>query len=185
MIDHGDLVKAYQTAYPNAKVDTARVNGSRLLRKATIAQAIDHAVKQRQGLIESVKTEQTIVAVKNGLKSKTDRVLTLQRQIDSIQKELEDNIDPGYIVIGGKPQKINKEIAMRDRALMRKVLRELQAEVSKLEGDYPALRHEHTGKDGGAIKTEVTRKSNIDLNKLPSSALEAVINARTTNTDVV
>lgn len=53
------LIAAYKKAYPNVKKDeTARVNGYRLLRDATIVKAIDDLKKEREQLIEKVQKEE-------------------------------------------------------------------------------------------------------------------------------
>lgn len=101
---------------------------------------------QRQKEIEATRTHEATEAAKKGLKSKTERVLNLQRQIDDIQKDLDNNATADYVVIGGKLQKVSKEIPATDRAFMRKTIKDIQAEISKIEGDYAPDKFEDVTK---------------------------------------
>lgn len=92
--------------------------------------------------------EETTEAVKKGLKSKLDRVLLLQKQVDDIQADLDAGITVDYVILQGKLQKVNKEISVTDKAYMRKTIKDIQAEISKIEGDYAPEKREVTGKDG-------------------------------------
>lgn len=73
MIDHGDEVKAYQTAYPKCtNPDTARVNSSRLLRNATIASKIEEGMKQKEAIIREAKKKELEAAAKDKILSVTE-----------------------------------------------------------------------------------------------------------------
>ena len=98
--------------------------------------------------------EETKNAVKLGIKTKNERLLNLEKQIKDLQTKLDADIDVGYFVIGGKVQTVNKRISVTDRAYLIKTIKELESEISKLQGDYPNAKLEVTGKDGQPIKTE-------------------------------
>ena len=101
---------------------------------------------------EDVYVSETVEAAKSGLKSKFDRVMILQGQCSQIENELIANVSTDYIVISGKLQRVVKEIPVTDRAYLRKTLKDLQAEISKIEGDYAAVKNAFTDKDGNDIK---------------------------------
>lgn len=135
----------------------------------------------RQTALNDTITYETKEAAKTGLKSKTDRVLLLQKQVEDIQADLTDNKTVGYVIIGGVVQKVTKELAAREKAYMRKCMKEIQSEISRIEGDYAPNRHEHTGKDGKPIETENKLSSNVDYTKLPENVLELIVAARIKN----
>lgn len=78
--------------------------------------------------------QETIEAVKTGLKTKQERLLILQGQVDAI---LEDLSDPRL-----KPT---------DKAYLRKTLKDIQAEISKIEGDYAPVKQANTDSQGNDI----------------------------------
>jgi hypothetical protein len=87
-------------------------------------------------------------AVKTGVKEKIDRLLNLQKQIDDIQLDLENGTTIDYIVIGGKLQKITKEISVTDKAYLRNIIKGIQSEISKMQGDYAPTKIAETDSDG-------------------------------------
>jgi DNA repair exonuclease SbcCD ATPase subunit len=84
---------------------------------------------ERQQAINAAKEvaiiKEEVKAAKNGLKSKHERLMILQDQVDATLVDLQD-----------------EELEYRDKVALRKVLRELQAEVSKIEGDYAPAKTE-------------------------------------------
>ncbi len=85
---------------------------------------------------------QTKKAVEQGLKSKTERLLYLQRQIEDSQADIDKGIKTDYVVISGKVKKISKDLTPLDKATIRRVIRELQSEISKIEGDYAPVKQD-------------------------------------------
>ena len=61
MNKHGDYTKAYQKAYPKAKVTSARVKGYTLLQNVTIAEKI----KQQSDKIEQIATKEATERLQN------------------------------------------------------------------------------------------------------------------------
>jgi sulfate adenylyltransferase subunit 1 (EFTu-like GTPase family) len=89
--------------------------------------------KQRQQAINKAKEEaiisEEVKAAKNGLKSKYDRLMILQGQVDATLTDLED-----------------RDLSKGEKVLLRRVLRELQAEISRIQGDYAPSKLETTNK---------------------------------------
>jgi sulfate adenylyltransferase subunit 1 (EFTu-like GTPase family) len=95
--------------------------------------------RERQQAINAAKEvaiiKEEVKAAKNGLKSKHERLMILQDQVDATLVDLQDD-----------------ELEYRDKVSLRRVLKELQAEISKIEGDYPAIKTDITS-NGGAIES--------------------------------
>lgn len=94
--------------------------------------------------LEAIKKEkaelyqaETLEAFKTQIKSKIERLAIYQTQIDHIEKELETGKTKellGYK--DGKAQVIERDLTVFEKNSLRKTLKELQAEISKIEGDY-------------------------------------------------
>lgn len=93
---------------------------------------------------ERVSIEIEKEAVKQGLKTKIDRLFVLQEQVEQIQKELEANECEDIKIIKGEPKKFKRPLLPMEKASMRKTLKELQSEISKIEGDYAPIKQDHT-----------------------------------------
>lgn len=93
----------------------------------------------------------------NGLKSKSERLMNLQRQADDIQRMLDSNITPDIVKSPKQLEwtEIERKLTYIERAQLMKALRELQSEISKIEGDYAATKQEH--------KHEVSEKPNLKI----------------------
>lgn len=85
---------------------------------------------------------ETTEAVKSGLKSKLERVLLLQKLVDDIQVDLD---------ACNKSKKGAKVISVTDKAYMRKTIKDIQAEISKIEGDYAPTKLAQTDKEGNDV----------------------------------
>jgi hypothetical protein len=96
-------------------------------------------------------TEAAIIVAKSGLKSKIEKQYHLQQQIDEIQNELERGILEKYAVINGEwtmePQIMNAET----KAVLRKTIKELYAELNKMCGDYSPTKIANTDGSGNDI----------------------------------
>lgn len=79
-----------------------------------------------------------------GLKSKFERQLHLQKQIDDIQADINRGIIEDYIVIGGKVQVVNKIMNAETKAYLRKAIKELTAELNKMDGSYQPTKIDAT-----------------------------------------
>ncbi len=100
---------------------------------------------------EQLLTEEHKDALKSGLKSKLEKQLSLQKQIEEIEKILEDGETPDTIVDVKTVSSfdITRKITAIERSHLMKTLRELTAELNKMAGDYAATKQDITtnGKD--------------------------------------
>lgn len=109
-------------------------------------QAYDTAMNEWQKVKERTTNEQvqanTIDGLKSGLKSKLERQLHLQKQIDDIQMDIDKGILEDYVVVGGKLQVVNKIMNAETKAYLRKTIKELTAELNKMDGSYSPTKSE-------------------------------------------
>lgn len=98
-----------------------------------------HTAKQQaiKSEIAIVDKEAAIDARRNGLKSKNERLMILQNEVDRCLLDL-------YPVKGKKPNIFNK-------VSLRRTIKELQAEISKIEGDYAPTKVANTDKEGNDV----------------------------------
>lgn len=89
-----------------------------------------HSIKQQaiKEEIEKVDKTSAIEARESGLKTRNDRLMILQDEVDKCLLDL-------YPIKGKKPS-ISIKIALR------RTIKDLQSEISKMEGDYAAIRGE-------------------------------------------
>lgn len=83
---------------------------------------------ERQKQIEVMQSQKTKEAVETGLKSKLERVLILQTEVDACLTDL-----------------YGSELSIIEKVRLRQVIKELQSEISKIEGDYAPNKLEHAG----------------------------------------
>ena len=74
----------------------------------------------------------------NSVKTKTQRLEVYQKQIDNTITEIENGITEDTIFVSGAPKKIIRKHTVNEVAILRRTLRDLQSEISKIEGDYAA-----------------------------------------------
>lgn len=103
-----------------------------------------------------------------GLKSKLDRQMLLQKQIDDIQAEIDRGILEEYAYISGKYKKVDKVMNAETKAQLRKTMKDLVAELNKMDGAYAPTKLFHQG--------ELTQKL---LNVDPLSNIEDADNNST------
>lgn len=119
--------------------------------------------KEKEAVSIAVEKE----AIKKGLKTKIDRLLLLQEQIMQIEGELDKGECEDFKMIGGKAVKIIRPLLPLEKSAMRRNIKELQAEISKIEGDYATAKQE----------VEI-KESKIDYSKIDTETLKAFISAR-------
>ena len=89
--------------------------------------------REQQKAVEQTKTLEAVEQAKKGLKTRMDRVLLLQEQVEAIQKDL---LDDELLK--------RKKLSPMDKAYLRKTIKDIQAEISKIEGDYAAEKRDLT-----------------------------------------
>jgi hypothetical protein len=118
--------------------------------KPKAQEIVNSRAQERQRELQQAKTRETIQQAKNGLKTKADRLMIYQKQIDASLLELD-----------------NDELDTYERVALRKSIKELQSEISKIEGDYAPIKQAQTDSEG----------NDIDYSKLSSAALAEIIKA--------
>ena len=85
-------------------------------------------------------SEATKEAAKTGLKSKLEKQLHIQKEIDGIQADIDRGILEEYVFEKGIFTKKDKVMNAETKAYLRKIIKELYAELNKMEGDYAATK---------------------------------------------
>lgn len=95
----------------------------------------------------------TEISLKKGLKSKLERLFDLQEQIDKLNEELEKNImyvsafQDGELLTGTRP------LSAIEKSTINKTIKEIRAEISKIEGDYAPTKSAQTNSNGEDVVT--------------------------------
>lgn len=89
---------------------------------------------------KSILVSKNVESTLNGLKTKSERVAILQTQIDNCIKELESGETTETVTAAYMGSIISEEVKRKhtpnETQLIRRTLKDLQAEISKIEGDY-------------------------------------------------
>lgn len=151
MIAHGNATQAYMKAYPKSSESSARVKSYTLLKNVTIVTEINEAVTRMKQKVEAVIIQGAIEGVEKHIRSKHERILILQNQIELSLQELQTNIGEGYYLQKKKVVEYKRPLSPFERSTIRKTIRELQAEISKIEGDYAPIKTASTKPDGSPV----------------------------------
>ena len=119
--------------------------------------------KEKEAVSIAVEKE----AIKKGLKTKIERLLILQNEVDKIIREIENGYCTDNIVSDGIPTCIMRPLRPMEISAMRRNIKDLQSEISKIEGDYATAKQE----------VEI-KESKIDYSKIDTETLKALISAR-------
>jgi hypothetical protein len=90
-------------------------------------------------LEQSIETEKE--AVKIGLKSKFERLLILQKEVDNCTLDLENGFTEELKSTG---ELVTRPITIQEKTALRNTIKNLQSEISKIEGDYAPTKAENT-----------------------------------------
>lgn len=100
---------------------------------------------QQRETINNAKLEQSIEtekeAVKIGLKSKFERLLILQKEVDNCTLDLENGFTEELKSTG---ELLTRPITIQEKTALRNTIKNLQSEISKIEGDYAPTKAENT-----------------------------------------
>ena len=100
---------------------------------------------ERRSLINEAKLNETIIAekeaVKSIIKSKIERLEIYQKEIENCIKELSHGFTEETKSNG---ELITRPLTISEKSLLRKTIKDLQSEISKIEGDYAITKVENT-----------------------------------------
>lgn len=96
--------------------------------------------------------------LKEGLKSKSERLLNLQNQVDELKLEIERNIMHFHSFADGEIITGVRTMNSLERAKISEVIKSIQAEISKIEGDYAAVKQDLTTKGESLNSAEIEKQ---------------------------
>lgn len=107
---------------------------------------------------EAIAIKEDVKLFKEGLKTKAERLLIYQKQINDIQAELELGTTEDVKSSMGEPMFITRNLLPVEKSSMRKTLKDLQSEISKIEGDYAPTKTELSGEVKTGFASEKQEK---------------------------
>ena len=107
---------------------------------------------------EAISIKEDVKLFKEGLKTKAERLLIYQKQINDIQAELELGTTEDVKSSMGEPMFITRNLLPVEKSSMRKTLKDLQSEISKIEGDYAPTKTELSGEVKTGFASEKQEK---------------------------
>lgn len=155
MVKHGDQIKAYMTAYPKAKEETARVESYRLLQIPTVSEAI----KEHSEKIKAIATQKAAEELKEVIVGNT---LTAHRKREilhgiaegtlaiKVKKRFWDKVQEKYVI---------KEVSQFPDHTTRMKAIDLD---NKMTGDYAPEKQALTDVEGNDVDI-------VTLFKLPDN----------------
>ena len=102
------------------------------------------ALDNMAGIIAKSKED----ALKMGLKSKIDRLLSLQKQENALNDELNAGIMIVHTFVDGVICQGERPMNSLERASIHKTIKEIRSEISKIEGDYAPTKTAITDTEG-------------------------------------
>lgn len=113
--------------------------------------------KKAQKEKERVSLEVEAEAVKSGLKTKIDRLLNYQKLVDDCLKDLAEGMTNDVAFKDGEPKQYRRKMTIAEYNQTRKTLKDLQTEISKIEGDYATGKIDITsnGKELATVPTAI------------------------------
>jgi hypothetical protein len=111
-----------------------------------------YAITQQkaQEVAEAVTLQEVKDNALNSVKTKTQRLEVYQKQVDNTITEIEKGTTEELIFVGGQPKKSIRKHTVNETAILRRTLRDLQSEISKIEGDYAPTKQQN--ENSGFIK---------------------------------
>lgn len=107
-----------------------------------------HSFEEFQNRVQQEKDDVRIKLerdfVKNGLRTKYERVLLIQNQIDETVKELSNGVFKEVRKEGKKAVTWERPLTPSEKATLRRTIWRLQSEISKIEGDYAEMKVKHS-----------------------------------------
>ena len=160
LLSYGDCWSKYKVTWSKSE-STFATDWKKA--KAEIETYQKKVQKEKEAVSIAVEKE----AIKKGLKTKIERLLILQNQVDKIIREIENGYCTDKIVFEGMLLETQRPLRPMEISAMRKNIKDLQSEISKIEGDYATAKQE----------VEI-KESKIDYSKIDTETLKALISAR-------
>ncbi len=126
---------------------------------------LDYQIKANKAK-EDISIAIEVEAVKNGLKSKLDRLLILQKEVDNSINELLEGKTQDVAIVNGSIEYYSRDMTITEKAKLRSVISQLQADISKIEGDYAPTKVANTDVDGNNVSP------NIVINQFVGDAIQ-------------
>lgn len=104
--------------------------------------------------VTEVLVRETVNQAKMGLKLKFDRQIEIQVEIDDLLTRLRSGKTKDVYFKSGKPITYERNLTPNEISNFKKTLLLLNAELSKMAGDYAPTRSELSGKDGKPIEVD-------------------------------
>lgn len=140
------------------KFSKSEVTFSKDWKKAT------ERLREYQEAINAARMEASIKAetelVKRGLKTKIERLLVLQNLVNDCIQELATKKCSDTIVVDSTVKNIKRLMTQNELNQTRRTLKELQSEISKIEGDYAPAKQDV--KTQGTVIIEVVAEEEED-----------------------
>jgi transcriptional regulator of heat shock response len=106
--------------------------------------------------INSAKIEQTIIeekeAVRIQIKSKLQRLEIYQKEIENSLTELSTGMT---VELRPNGELVQRPLTISERSMLRKIIKDLQSEISKIEGDYAPNKTALTDTEGNDKKLSI------------------------------
>lgn len=94
---------------------------------------------------ENLSIKEDLKPLKNGLKTKNERLIILQKLVDDCLTDLTEGKTNDTYFEKGKPKPLRRKMTNLEYNQTRRTLKDLQAEISKIEGDYAPAKSEVSG----------------------------------------
>ncbi len=102
--------------------------------------------KTLQSKADNAASEVMVAEIKEatlkGLKTKHERLMILQNEVDRCFSELYDDAVDNFADFGGGRKNVKKQLTVIEKVKLRQVIYQLQSEISKIEGDYAPVKNE-------------------------------------------
>lgn len=91
-------------------------------------------------------------AARIGLKSKLEKQMMIQKQIEGMEAELTMGYWMDIVIVRRKEREVKKVLNPLEKTSLRKAIKDLYAELNKMEGDYAPTKIASTDKEGNDVK---------------------------------
>lgn len=111
-------------------------------------------VSERNKQVDSITTSKLIESVSNGLKSKSQRMDNLQKQIDDLNAILESGKTKDAIIDDKTLSylDIERSLTAVEKATLMKTIKDLNAELNKMDGSYAPTKVDSKNETNGVIR---------------------------------